>query len=87
MCQAAFVRITPMTQIPQIHQRSRSRPKAGLETESRDLKNESSGDLILEGLILSGLAIRSAALRAARERSACIAAGCFGQAFESASSA
>ena len=30
-----------MTQIAQIQKRSRGRPEAGLETEWRDLKNES----------------------------------------------
>jgi hypothetical protein len=56
-----------MTQIAQIEKRSRGRPKAGLSTERRGLKNESCC-LSLVGLILSGLAVRSAALRAARER-------------------
>ena len=39
---AALIRMPQMTQIAQIQKRSRGRPKAGLETEWRDLKNESS---------------------------------------------
>lgn len=40
-----------MTQIPQIQQRSRSRPKAGLETETERPENESFTDRHMDSFV------------------------------------
>jgi hypothetical protein len=66
--------MTQMTQIAQIQKRSRGRPKAGLETERRDLKKESMGDKLMDSFSRSLHSVCGASRRP-RTLLLCVAAG------------